>query len=186
MSDYLSAVQRYKTYRRLSKELLEEEAFHKFRSRVDVVSIDEDILRRVSRDWYQSPKRKVHWDWDAGIMQPLRRTSARPFSFAMLVKGQICGLAAARVSHRKRWLSLTHLEGAPEEHPLKGMVLPLAVDALYIYRGVICVDKDPQSMGIRVLNPLDDALTCYNANGYTLSTNTKRMRSIVIEQPHSV
>lgn len=181
MSSYRSAVERYRKHRAVTKELLEEEALHNFRMRVDVVSIDDDILRRVRRDWYGNPSRRVDWDWDAGIIQPLRRTNARAFDIAMLVKGQLCGLAAARVSHKKRWLSLTHIEGAPCDHALKGVILPLVVNALYIYRGVICTEEAVKDLGIRILNPLDEALTCYKANGYTVSTDSKRLRSIVIE-----
>lgn len=174
---------RYAQHRYSARELLEAEALATFYKRVDVVAIDEDILRRVKRDWETHPDRRVQWDWERGIMEPLFRSGARWFHFALLVQGHLCALAAIRLSSKKRWLSLTYLEGAPEDHPLKGKVLPLAINALYIYRAVICDKQDLKSVGIRVLSPLDGALSCYKASGYSLSTDTKWLRSITIEEP---
>lgn len=181
MNGYVSVCERYRKLRAHSRELLEEEAFHALRMRVDVAAIDDDILRRVKRDWAAHPERLVAWDWERGIIGPLRRKNARFFDLALLVRGQLCGLAAVRMSNHKRWLSLTHVEGAPGEHPLKGKVLPLVINAMYIYRGAVCRQGEEHGLGIRVLNPLDEALPCYQNQGYSLSVDSKRLRSIEIE-----
>ena len=181
MSNYRTAFARYRVHRKHTRELLEEEAFHVFKLRVNVVTIDEDILRRVRQEWAGHLERKVDWDWEKGIVDRMWRKNARGLDLGFVVEGQLCGLAAARMSDAKRWLSLTHIEGAPMEHPLKGRVLPLVINGLYIYRALANTEETLKSTGIRVLNPLDEALPCYEKQGYTLSTSSKRLRSIVIE-----
>lgn len=183
MNNYTAAKERYRKHRRLTRELLEEAALHEFRSRVDVVSIDEDILRKAQRDWYGSENRKCAWDWEEAIMRPLWRSGSRWLDLAILVKGQLCGLVAARLSPGKQWLSLTHVEGCPDPHPLKGAIVPLAVMGLYQYRAVIHVTGEAETTGIRVLNPLPEALPCYRSHGYTFEPNSKWLRSIVVAAP---
>ena len=90
---------------------------------------------------------------------------------------------AARLSHHRVWLSLTHVEGAPGEHPLKGQVLPLSVRALFVYRGVIAEHGCAEKIGVRVLHPLEEAIPYYQSRGYTLSSDTKWLRAIVIAEP---
>jgi hypothetical protein len=182
--DYLTTKERYRKHRLHARELLEEELLHAFQRRIKVVAIDDDVVREARREWYDKPGRRVQWDWDTGIVAPGRRSSARYFDFALIDGGSLCVLAAARVSHKKRWLSLTHVEGAPWEHPLKGRVLPVVIRSLYIYRGVICATQvGVQSTGVRILNPLPDALECYSRHGYTLQQSTKWHRAIDIEAP---
>lgn len=176
-----AARDRYRAYRRHTKELAEEEALPICRTRILFVSVDEDVLRRLRREWYDCPQRRVDWDWEQDIIGPLHRAGPRYLDFAMIVGGQICGLVAARVSRRKRWISLTHVEACPEGHPLKGRILPLAINTLYIFRGVICPPEATKSLGIRVLNPTPEALSCYNNNGYRLSSDSKWLRDIIIE-----
>lgn len=184
MTDHTRAKERYRKHRLHTRELLEEAAFHEFRYRVDVGCIDEDILRRAQRDWYGHPLRKCHWEWDEAIMGPLRRSGSRWLDLALLVRGQLCGLVAARLSPNKTWLSLTHIEASPDpEHPLKGAILPLAIQALYLYRGVIHPMGEAKKTGIRILHPLEEALPCYRSNGYTLQPGSKWLRAIVLEAP---
>lgn len=183
MSDYRRAAERYRAYNRQARELIEEEAFHSFHLRVDVVSIDEDILRKAKRDWYPSPNRHVSWDWEAEIIEPLFGYGVRTFSAAYVYKGQLCALVAARVSPAKQWISLTYIEGCPDQHPLKGGVIALGMRSLYVYRGVISVNHPPECVGIRVLRPTPDALHCYQESGYTEFQSRKRDSALVFEQP---
>ena len=115
-SSLFRATQRYREYRLHTRELIEEAAFRDLRMRVDVTSIDEDILRRAERDWYGHPDRKVGWDWTTGIMEPLWGCGAARLDLAFLVKGQLCGMAVARVSRQKRWISLTHVQKSTALH----------------------------------------------------------------------
>lgn len=186
MSDHSRAKERYKVHRRHTRELLEEELLHTFRYRVDVSAVDDDILRRVEREWYPHRSRLVRWDWESEILTPLQRRGPRGLALAIIVRGQLCGLMAARVSPSKAWLSLTHLEGAPEQHPLKGSILPIAARALYIYRAAIAPEEGAENIGIRILRPLKEAIPFYQRAGYTDLTMTKRLQAIVLERPHGV
>ena len=183
LSDYDRACQRYKEHRKHTRALLEEAAFHHFRMRVDVSSVDEDILRRAQRDWYGQETRRVAWDWEAGIMQPHNAAGVRGLDFAILVRGQLCGLMAARLSPAKKWLSLTHVEGSPVENPLKGMILALSMQGMIIFRSQFRNEGEHKKTGIRVINPLECVVPYYASQGYTDFRNTKWLRQIVIEWP---
>lgn len=180
---YVTTKERYRKHRLHARELLEEELLQEFRRRIKVVAIDDDVLREARREWYDHPNRLVAWDWDTGVAAPGRRSSARFFDFALIDKGALCVLVAARVSHKKRWLSLTHVESAPGEHSLRGQVIPLAIKALYIYRALICGEEAAETIGIRILNPIPDAVQCYAGHGYTRNDFTKWHRAINVEMP---
>jgi hypothetical protein len=151
--------------------------------RVDIISIDDDILRKAERDWYGQPNRKVSWDWSTGIMGPLWRYGAARLDLAFVVKGQLCGMAVARVSRRKRWISLTHVEGASVDNPLKGAVMPLTFLGLYIFRSQICHEKPPSFTGIRALNPLEEVVPYYGQTGYPDHRYSKRLNQVVMTWP---
>jgi hypothetical protein len=180
---YHSAKHRYVQHRLQARHILEDDLLPQLRFRVDATAITADTMRVVERDWYGSPERRVDWEWWREIIGPLHRTGARYFDLALWSGGVLCALAAARVSPNKRWLSLTWVEGAPGDHPLKGVVLPVVVAALYVYRGVICTIEEAPFMGIRVLRVTDEALGCYRSHGYTDFEPSKKMRAIVIQQP---
>jgi len=183
MSAYQEACKRYKTHRKHARELVEEDLLHAFGRRIHVLAIDDDILRRARQDWYGHENRRYSWDWDAGIVAPFWANGIKGFDLALTVDGQLCGLAVARMSPRKNWLSLTHIEGSPKEHPLKRQVLPIVVSAMYTYRAVVCDEQACKQTGIRILNPLDEALPCYRSAGYTEHYRSKRLHYIVVEQP---
>ena len=190
--DWAAAIARYRHYRKMARELLEEQLLTELRMRVDVIAIDDDILRKARRDWYFNTNRRVNWDWETQILAPARKRGCRGIELALVVQGKLCGLAVAKMSRRRKWLSLTHIEGAPDSHPLKGEVLPIVLAGLSIYSALIVVDEDDNKndvendaknrIGIRVLNPTNDAMPRYREAGYNLGTSTKRLRSIIIEE----
>lgn len=178
----LEAQAKYKSQRNLARELLEEQILADDLLKVDVVAIDDDILRKARNAWYDDPLRRVDWDWEQYIMPRHHRNSVRGIDFALLYQGRLCALAVARLSRRKRWLSLTYMEGAPDQHPLKGNVLAYVLTGLSIYKALIVPEDQPGSIGIRVLKPSEGAMQRYTAAGYNLSTTKKWLRSIVIEE----
>ena len=182
MSKHQLAKERYREYRTHARALIEEELFHALRLRVDVVHIDEDVLRKAARQWYENPARLVGWDWESQILAPLVTYGPRTFYAAYIVKGDLCALAAARLSPGKKWLSLTHVEGAPNDNPIKGKVLPIVLRSLAIFRAVAVTNTD-EIPGIRVLRPTADALPCYYAHGYPQATVSKKDSMIIIEPP---
>lgn len=184
MSQRVQAAERYRRYRDHTRELMEEELLHALRRRVDVLSIGNDVLRKVRRDWYAASLRRVSWDWEQDIMKPLWSYGERTYNAAFEVNGQLCGLMTARVSPAKRWISLTHLEGSPApDHPLKGLIVPLAIRSLLVFRGVICCNGNAKSTGVRILRPLEDAIKCYADAGFRDYTKQKREASIVVAYP---
>lgn len=174
------AAARYKLHRKLVRELLEEQLLSEYRFRIDVGTINDDILRMARRDWYGHERRRVRWDWEHEILAPHDRRGPRGIELSLLVDGKLCALAVARLSRHKHWLSLTHLEGAPWQHPLKGKVLPIIVSALVMY-GVQISRDDEEQPGIRLLNPTSDAMVRYRLAGYNLTTSQKRLRAMVIQ-----
>ena len=177
--DFRDAVLRYRRHRKHARALLEEDLLAGYRRRIDVLPIDDHVLALASRDWYSHPARRVNWDWKTAILSSHHRRGPRGIDLAFIDKGQLCGLAVARVSRRKTWLSLTHIEGAPTLHPLKGEVLPIVIQALEIYSTLIAADGE-RLVGIRVLNPTEDAMVRYQQAGYPLSLKTKKLRAMVI------
>jgi hypothetical protein len=182
---YAGAKERYKRGRSQTRELIEEEALTAYRFRVDVSAIDDDILRRFHRDWVGQPGRHVDWNWEQDIVPQLVSYGPRTFSAAFLVKGQLCALMAARLSPAKQWLSLTHLEGAPTDHPLRGKVIPLAIRAMFVFRAVISEKDQAEKTGLRILRPLEDALDCYRGAGFATVAKAKKDSAIVVEQPRA-
>lgn len=174
---------RYKQHCIQARELLEEELFQTLRRRVHVLRIDEDILRRANREWYQHGERRVDWEWERQILAHLRTFGARTFSFALIDGDKLCGMVAARVSRRKRWISVTHLEGHPGDHPLKGKILPIVIQSLFIFRATICEHGKAHTVGIRLLRPIPKAEHYYNKAGYTTKHDGKKLKTVVIEEP---
>jgi hypothetical protein len=182
MSKHQLAKERYREHRKHARAIIEEELFHALRIRVDVIHIDEDVLRKAERQWYDNPDRLVNWDWESEIMAPLLNYGPRTFYAAYLIRGELCALAAARLSPAKKWLSLTHVEGARNDNPLKGKVLPVVLRSLAIFRAVAATNT-AEMPGIRVLRPTADALPCYYAHGYEQATVSKKDSMIIIESP---
>jgi len=163
---------------------LEEELLVSFRLRVDVSAIDDDVLRKVRTDWGNHPERMTNWDWDTGICAPFRNAGPRGLDFALMVHGSVCGLAVARLSPRKRWISLTHIEGAPAQHELKGHVLAIVIRAMHIYRAVISANFEAEKIGVRILNPLSDAVEWYQRQGLQLTHQSKWLCAIEVTPPN--
>ncbi|WAC72090.1 hypothetical protein OU995_21350 [Roseateles sp. SL47] len=171
---------RYKAHRKFVREVLEEQLLSEYRFRIDVGTIGDDVLRKARRDWYGHEKRRVNWDWENEILVKHYRRGPRGIEFSLSVEGQLCGLAVARVSRHKHWLSVTHLEGAPGTHRLKGKVLPIMVQGFQMYSAQISRDDEEQP-GLRLLNPTDDAMVRYRQAGYNASALTKRLCAVVIQ-----
>lgn len=181
--EYTNAQARYREHCSHTENLLEEEVFALRRKRVDVLSIGAEVLQLAAEQWYPSPERRVQWDWASEIIRPLRTFGPRALALGFRADGILCGMMAARLSPHRQWLSLTHVEGAPFDHPLKGGVVPLSIRALFIYRGLISVGGQAESIGVRILRPLEEAIPCYEAHGYTSYTASKRLPRIVIAEP---
>lgn len=181
---FAETCRRYSNIRADVRWLVSDAVLQEWRMRVEVRAITEDVLRD-SRTWALD-ERHVNWDW-GHIKRKLDTYGPRTLDLAFYAgypeRPQLCGIAAVQVSPHMRWVSLTHLEGAPHKHPLKGLILPLAVLGMSLFRAQVSTEDKARRMGRRILNPLPDALDCYSRNGYTDLVQEKKLSYIVIQPP---
>lgn len=142
-SNFQDACERYRNIGADVRLLLSDAVLQERRLRVEVHPITEEAVRD-SRGW-NAADRHVFWDWEQ-IRRKLFTYGPRTLGMAFYAgypdKPQLCGLAAAQVSPHARWLSLTHLEGPPEpNHPLKGLVLPLTMQGLFFFKGLVGTEE---------------------------------------------
>jgi hypothetical protein len=161
-------VAKYKPMKACSRELLEEEILRAFRLKVDCRSVDEHALEAVVSQW-EPLGRVVKFDWAKDIMPRHRRSHPRGFDLAFWHGAELCGLACARLSDSKEWISLTYLEGSPNPtHALKRRLVPTVLVGLDIYATQVKKHCDrgvfPQ---LRIMNPLKNAMDWYRSNGYS-------------------
>ena len=95
---------------------------------VEAHSIEYSALEQTL-DW---DDRLYQWSW-FDLKRKFRNIPAR-FELSIGVHGNVCGLAIGKPSRGRRHLSVYFLEGNPDkQHPLKGQVLPLLVEASLFY-----------------------------------------------------
>ena len=185
---YWDAYERYAELRGFARALLSEEALRETQTRVEVRPITSDILSTVRNSWRTCPDRVARWDW-AEVVKKLATYGPRTLDMAFYggypLRPQLCGLAVAKVSPHKRWLSLTHIEACPFTHPLKGHIFPFALSGVRAFRALICTPEEAEKMGTRILSPTTDALPFYRSRGYTDHVETKHLSYLVVEPPES-
>lgn len=169
--------------RRLTRSQLEEEIQRAFFGlKVSVEPIGPRALQYVDDVWTPAGRR-VAFDWRR-IMRTLEKSHPRRLDLAFWHKGELCGLATARLSDNKLWLSVTHLEGAPNAHILKRRVAPVALIGADIYAVLIREEDSAKRLpSLRLLNPLAKSIPVYAkcgydsfhvANGYTFVTASEK------------
>lgn len=148
--------------------MLEEEALQVYRTRIVVDFVTPEAIAAVSGPWQQSGLRKVRWDWGREILRTLRTSHPRRLELSIWKQGELCGLAVARVSDAKIWVSLTHVEGSPfPHHPLKGKIVPLALAGAGIFASLIADEDLSVFPHVRILRPDPSLQAWYAKNGYT-------------------
>lgn len=159
---------RYQSIKRNTFDLLEEEFLRETMLRIDATSIDDTALCAVREQWGLH-KRRAAFDWEGGIMPILRKSHPRSLDMALWCRDVLCGLAVARLSDSKEWLSLTYLEGNPDpEHPLKNRVLPAVIAAMDMFACQVQLhDKQRRRPRLRVMRPLPEVLDRYRQLGYS-------------------
>lgn len=167
MSEVRACRYRYSRLRRHTFELVEEEYLRATRLRIDVNSIDDDALRIIRDEWSKHPRR-ADFDWEGEILPTIRKSHPRAIDIAIWCGGVLCGVAVARLSDSKQWLSLTYLEGSPvPERPLKKQVTPVVITALDIYSSLVHLhDAAQRRPSVRIMRPLPEVLSNYQSIGY--------------------
>lgn len=173
LEKFIQCNNKYGQLRKLSRDLLEEEAMRDIRRRITATGIDADALLAVA-GW---SGRKVDWDWGS-IQRTLRKSHPRRYELALWCERILCGLVVGRLSDSKRWLSLTFIEGNPKQHPLKGEVVPLALQGASLYAGLMA-DEVWGGPEVRVKNPLPEARHVYVRAGFTLTQSEAKFDFLV-------
>lgn len=162
---------KHKELRRLTRELLQEEALRAFRVRVDVHPIDDDACASIRTRWTPTG-RKVAFPWEERILPTLHKSHPRRLDLALWCLGHLCGVAVVRLADCKAWLSITHIEGSPDpSHPLKSLVVPLVLAGADLYGTLIQAHDDAgRRPVVRIMNPLKESINWYASCGYSQFT----------------
>lgn len=107
-------------------------------------------------DW---ENRCYFWNW-IDLKRRFRNIPAR-FELSISVQGEVCGLAIGKPSRGRRHLSVYFIEGNPDpQHPLKGRVLPILLEAAFLYA---------QALGcsfVRLIQPVEQLHALYRRHGF--------------------
>lgn len=107
-------------------------------------------------DW---ENRMYLWSW-FDLKRKFRNIPAR-FELSIGVHGEICGLAIGKPSRGRRHLSVYFLEGNPDkQHPLKGSVLPIVLEASSLYANALGCSY------LRLIQPVDGLHARYRRWGF--------------------
>ena len=159
--------EKHNRIRRLVRTQLEEEiqrAYHGLK--ISAEPITERALQHVDATWAPAGRREP-FDWRR-IDRVGMKSHPRRLDLALWDGQQLCGLMMSRLSDRKEWLSITHLEGAPVAHSLKGQLAPVAVVAADIYAALIHEEDElGRQPDVRILNPLPQSMAVYERCGYS-------------------
>jgi len=159
---------KHKRLRHLTRELLEEEILRAFRLKVNVRNLGEAAFAQIRGAW-ASTGRLVDFPWEERIMPILEKSHPRRLDLTFWSGEALCGVAVARLSDAREWISLTHIEGSPDpSHPLKKRVVPIALVGADIYASLVKEEGElPKKPTIRILNPLKESMRWYEQCGYS-------------------
>lgn len=103
--------------------------------------------------------RLYHWSWFE-LKRKFRNIPPR-FELSVGVDDQVCALAIGKPSRGRRHLSIYFLEGNPDkQHPLKGQVLPIILEAAALYG--VALDCSY----LRLINPVEGLHARYERWGF--------------------
>lgn len=119
---------------------------------------------RTYREVWLLHERRVNWDWPGEIEAWRRKCPAR-LEMSVWHEHHLCGLLIARTTNSKKTLYIEGIEGAPYSHPLKGLVIPVCIEAAEAYASMI------QATEVRVQAPDPAVVPAYCELGYTLGSN---------------
>jgi hypothetical protein len=159
---------KYKRLRRLTRDQLEEEVLRAFKINIQVTRICDRSLAAVDTVWSQH-QRKAAFPWRDRLLPVLRKSHPRRLDLAYWCGGVLCGLAIARLSDAKTWISITHIEGSPDpSHSLKGLVAPISVAGADIFATFVQrEDSQGRLPLVRIMNPLTESIVVYEQCGYS-------------------
>lgn len=130
-----------------------------FTKRYKLDGIGYDALRAFEKVWL-SHKRRVPWRWKDEVMRWKRSDHSR-LELAIWQEGTLCGLMLGKTSKRKTIVYVLGVEGAPYQHPLKGKIIPIAIEVAEAYATLLDAKQ------VRIVKPDPALIENYGKLGYT-------------------
>jgi hypothetical protein len=144
-----------------------EEELPEFVGHIDLTEIGEMALQAHAR-WPLADEieRQIGWNWREARDRYRRDHMAR-IELAIWYDDELCGLMLGKASEGKLVVKINYVEGAPEEHPLKGYIVPIAARCAELFAVAIEANwvgiQDPfegvrdyyQELGFDQLDPFD-------------------------------
>jgi hypothetical protein len=125
----------------------------------DLTSIDATALRQ-----------RATWagqDWDWTVELGRFASDPRRLSLAIWSGSVLCGLATGKVAKSGKHVSITLMEGNPDEaHPLKGLIAKIVM----LFGLALCVELGAAEL--RFVNPLDALVPLYEGYGFSLEASS--------------
>ncbi|HCZ9307338.1 TPA: hypothetical protein O4G77_004302 [Vibrio alginolyticus] len=107
------------------------------------------------------------WDWSSWVAHYRERHHKR-FEAAIWYGSTLCGLCLGKLSEKNVHVRLEILEGSTERaHPLKGRVAYVALTGFELFGYASGAEE------VRVIDPVDGAISTYKALGYSLQPASK-------------
>lgn len=154
------AEQKYAQYRTAVYQQVSREGG--FPRKIRLESITLAALKTYQEVWLLH-ERHVDWDWPSEI-DLWRRKCVSRLEMSVWHENHLCGLLIARTSSNKKALYIEGIEGAPYNHPLKGLVIPICVAASEGYAAML------EAKEIRIVEPDPAVRQAYVELGYTIES----------------
>lgn len=119
--------------------------------------IGDKAIRSFEDTWRDHPSRKVDWDWGNRSHRAIKG-----FNVAIWHGEVLCGLASGPTKSKVH-TSIRMLEGNPGDHPIKGMVIPIALMTLEQYAKRIGVPE------LRLMEAARPLIPAYEKAGFSLA-----------------
>jgi len=157
------AEEAYSAVRREAMLMLQPELQQTLKLNIYLTNITPDALEiAVDWDYIYSCLEKTHhkpaWDWVKELKKFRRRP--RRVELAIWCEQQLCGLALGRISDRCIVATIHLIEANPDDHPLKGKIIPVATR----YLEVLATSLKAREISIE--QPIPDLIEYYKSIGF--------------------
>lgn len=133
----------------------------KLPKRYQLAGIGYEALKAFEKVWQPNKERKVKWDWMEQVAR-WKRTDHSRLELAVWHDKELCGLMVGKTSKRKTIVYVLGIEGAPYKHPLKGYIIPIALEVAEAYATSLGAKE------LRLDKPAAILIARYQKLGYTL------------------
>lgn len=153
-----AAERKYAQYRLTVYQHVVREGDYPRKTRLDFFAV---TALKTYKDVWLLHERRVDWDWP-GEIERWRRSCPSRLEMSVWHENHLCGLLIARTSSNKKTLYIEGIEGAPYNHPLKGLVIPICIAASEAYAAMLDAKE------VRIVEPDPAVISAYVGLGYTI------------------